>query len=240
MMSMSLLPKELTPNPLLISAVEIRFSSKIDENSLLTKILSSFSIELPKFSTGKIPKEIKIKEEQFKYAADYILSNDTYSLSFSNNVMLFEIVGEYPFWNNYYEFIKKQINIFFALDIIDKIERIGVRYASLLDSNENLSVVIKHNSLLSLDGYDENIVLFRVDLKKNNYNFHIQIIKNAKADSQKISKIGLFVDIDASYTSTILPNDDILRIINELHQEEKSIFFSMLKPDFLTSLNPKY
>jgi len=235
------LPKEISPNPLIISSIEVRFISDLDEANVLGTFFPVFSKELEKLSTGKIPSKIRKVQEHLKYFPDYTLSNNKYSVSFSNKAILFENVGEYTFWDNYFDFVKKQLTKLFSLKIIKKIERIGVRYASILKQEENLNNILKHYPVFSINGFDEQLVLIRTDLKKNKNNLHLQIARNAKTELNGIVKNGLLIDIDASNSNIIEQDDEIVfKIIDELHSDEKSLFFELLTPTYLSKLNPKY
>lgn len=235
------IPNEISPNPLVTSTVEIRFSINIDSDKLFSIVYPAFAAELPSFDESKIPKELKIKEENFKYTPDYILKNDDFSLSFSGNAISFENVSDYKLWSNYFPFIENQLNKFFGLNIVDCISRIGVRYASIFDGKTNVEEVLNFTPKVPVDDYEQSFGLMRIDFKKDNYNFHVQLANNAKASKKNKSLSGVYVDVDSSYTDIIKPNSDVLRIIDELHKEGKILFFTkLLRPSFLETLNPKY
>ena len=235
------LPIEISPNPLVTSTVEIRFSIKIEESKLFSLIYPLFASELPSFEENAIPKQLKENNEQLRFTPDYILKNEDFSLSFSNKAMSFENVSEYKLWKTYFEFIKIQLEKFFSLNIVENITRIGVRYASVFDGITGLDDVLKFVPKIPVDGYTQLFNLMRLDLKLKNYNFHLQMANNAKAIKKDKSLSGPYVDIDASLTDDIKPNSDIFRIIDDLHLEGKSLFFNkLIKPSFLQTLNPKY
>jgi uncharacterized protein (TIGR04255 family) len=235
------LPKKISPNPLVTSTVEIRFSINIDPSKLFSVVYPSFASELPSFEENKIPKEIRMQQEQLMFFPDYILRNEEFSLSFSNNVISFENVTEYKLWNNYFPFIEKQLNKFFSLNIVESISRIGVRYASVFDGKTKIDEVLNFTSKVAVEGYEQSMVLMRLDFKKANYNFHVQLAGNGKAIKNNKSLSGVYIDVDSSYTANLNPNSDILRIIDELHDEGKVLFFTkLLKPSFLETLNPTY
>jgi uncharacterized protein (TIGR04255 family) len=234
------LPKKIFPNPLIISTVELRFISDLDRSDALSKFFPIYSGELSKFSNSKIPEELRTNHEQFMFSSDYTLSNDQYSLSFSNKVIVIEANGDYPFWDHYFTFIKNQLSKLFALNVLKKIERIGVRYGSILNHNESLSTILKYNPAFNILGFEEDLILIRSDLKRNGKNLHLQIAKNAKTERNGITKSGTLIDIDASYNNSIDPTEKVYTLIDELHTEEKSLFFELLTIDFLKKLKPEY
>lgn len=234
------LPIEISPNPLVTSTIELRFSSLIPSNILFPAVYKAFLNDLPKFELSNLPAELKIGNQQFKYAPDYILSNDNYKLSFSNRVLTFEHVSEYQFWRNYFPFVSKCFGIFFNIVKTEFIERIGVRYASVLDKTESAHQVLVSVPRYELDGYNQKFEHYRSRIMIDDINLLLQIFDNAKALKKNQSISGVYIDIDASYEKKIEPNEKVLGIIDHLHSEQKKLFFSLLKEEYIQTLNPKY
>lgn len=234
------LPLEITPNPLVTSTIELRFTSQIPSNSLFPAVYKAFLDDLPKFELSNLPPEIKATNPQLKYAPDYILSNENYRLSFSNSVLSFEHVAEYQFWKNYFPFVSKCFNIFFKIVQTEYIERIGVRYASVLDKTESASQVLISVPSVSLQNYNQKFEHHRTIIKVDNLNLLLQIFDNAKAQKKEQSISGVYIDIDAFSEEKIAPNEVVLKTIDRLHLEQKKLFFSLLKAEYIETLNPKY
>lgn len=234
------LPVEISPNPLVTSTIELRFSSQAPSNSLFPAVYKAFLNDLPSFELSNLPTEIKIGNPQFKYAPDYVLSNENYKLSFSNSVLSFEHVSEYQFWKNYFPFVSKCFQTFFKIVQTEYIERIGVRYASVLDKTENANQVLISVPSLGLSGYEQKFEHYRSFIKVGNLNLLLQIFDNAKAMKKDQTISGVYIDIDASFNEKIVPGQEVLNIIDKLHDEQKKLFFSLLKPEYINTLNPKY
>ena len=235
------LPKEISPNPLVTSTVEVRFNSGKETSQLLPLVYSKFLKSLPNLTESNIPKEIRANNSELAYAPAYTLSNDNYSLSFSNKIIAFENVSDYKFWNNYFPFITTHLKEFFELGIITNIERIGVRYASILDKVESIDKVLVDVPKFTLNSnYKQNFSYYRSDLIKDGCNLHLQIANNARATKNNKFLSGVYIDIDASFTGQLQIGNDIIGIIDKLHTQEKELFFSLLKQDFINTLNPKF
>jgi uncharacterized protein (TIGR04255 family) len=239
------LPKELLINPLVSSTVELRFTSNIDKSKLLPMMLTEFYNEFPNLEESRIPFELKQKNEELKFFPDYTLKNDLYSIGFSNNVLALEIESNYTLWDNYFGFIKKILKRLFDLGFIDLISRIAVRYVSFFDNGKNINEILLHKPKLGLSDYDDDMNSFVTTVNKNNNIFYIQIFKETKLkknnDDDDISS-GSIIDIDASYTEEFKFDnfDHVCNIISDLHDDEKKLFFSMLKESFIDSLQPIY
>jgi len=234
------LPIEISPNPLVISSIELRFSSQVNTNTLFPSIYNSFSKILPNFEPNYIPPDEKKNNPKLKYAPDYTLSNESYKLSFSNYVLIFEHINEYLFWRNYFPFVSNCITSFFKIVQTDFIDRIGVRYASVLDKTGGASQVLNSVPTLILDNYIQKFENYRSIIKIDKLNLLLQIFDNAKAVKKDHNISGVYIDIDASFNEKISPGPEILDIIDKLHQEQKKLFFSLLKSEYIKTLNPKY
>ena len=234
------LPKQITPNPLVLSTVELRFSSNLNESSILSTIFPLFSKELPFLSEGKIPKDLKRQNEQFRYAPDFCLKNELYTLSFSNNVISFENNKEYTLWDNYFGFIKTQLLKLIGLGIIDNFDRVGVRYVSIFENKKDIQNVLKKTPSMTIDGYNENFLHYSSEIKKEKINLHLNIAKNAKVERDGVTKIGTLIYIDASFNEKSMVNESVFETIDSLHLEQKKLFFSLLCQDFIKELNPSY
>lgn len=234
------LPSEISPNPLVTSTIELRFSSGFSSSDLFPAVYRAFLDDLPNFELSNLPADIKASNPQFRYAPDYVLSNENYKVSFSNKVLTFEHVSEYLFWKNYFPFVSKCFNIFFRIVEIDFIERIGVRYASVLDQTESVNQVLVSVPKMELQNYDQKFENFRSIIKIDDFKLLLQIFDNAKAMRKDQSISGVYIDIDASYNNRVEPNEKVLEVIDKLHLEQKKLFFSLLKDDYIQTLNPIY
>lgn len=234
------LPIEISPNPLVTSTIELRFFTQASSSDLFPVVYKAFSDVLPKFELSKLPPDVKAGNPQFKFAPDYILSNENYRLSFSNTAISFEHVSEYQFWRNYFPFVSNCFEKFFNLVKAEFIERIGVRYASVLDKTESANQVLVSVPVIGLTDYEEKFEHYRTVIKVDNIKLLLQVFDNAKAEKMDQTISGVYIDIDASFDQKIEPTGKALEIIERLHSEQKKLFFSLLKKDYIETLNPKY
>lgn len=234
------LPIEISPNPLVTSTIELRFLTKASSIDLFPVVYQAFSSLFPKFEVSNLPSDVKSSNPQFKFAPDYMLSNENYRLSFSNTVLSFEHVSEYQFWGNYFPFVSSCYEKFFNLVKAEFIERIGVRYASVLDKTESANQVLVSVPVIGLKGYEEKFEHYRTIVTVDDIKLLLQVFDNAKAEKKDQTISGVYIDIDASFEQKIQPTGTALEIIDRLHLEQKKLFFSLLKEDYIQTLNPKY
>jgi len=234
------LPKRISPSPLFNTTIEVRFQTKLDRIKMLQKMLSLFSDMFTDIKEGNIPTDIKKSEPQFKYAADYIMKNDDYILSFGENSIAFEHASDYKLWPTYFSFIKKCITRVISNNVIDKIERCGVRYGSLMEGKYEPKDILRELPKIEINGMTRKLSGYQAFYQKNNNTLFLQIKPNTKIKKDEVEKSGLYIDIDASRVSNLPPNESILEVINELHQDQKELFFGILNSEYLKTLNPEY
>ena len=200
----------------------------------------NFNENLPNLEQSNIPEDIKKTEPQLQYAPDYSMSNDKFKLSFSDNAISFGNVNQYQLWGSYSPFIIDSLSKIFSLLGNLKVERIGVRYISVFDSIIDPGEIIQNLPSLKLANFSENFHEFKTLLTKDDISLFVRLFSKAEITKNQKSKIGTVIDID-SFSELKTDNlEIIIGKIDLLHTEQKNTFFSLLKPSFLDSLNPKY
>lgn len=237
------LPKRLAPNPLVLSTVEIRFTSTLSEGDVLSTFYPAFSAKYPKIRDNRVPKDLRNRIVNLKYSADYTLYNDQFSVSISNNLIAFENVNDYQLWDKYFPFIVDSLKCLEQLRIITSINRVGVRYASIFEQAKDFSDVINTNITFPYTDFQPKLRLYHADYKKDDILIQVRISEQAKVEKEgQKPKSGIYFDLDAAMNKELPQaiDEKLFSIIDSLHSEEKKMFFSLLKPDFIKSLNPEY
>jgi uncharacterized protein (TIGR04255 family) len=236
-----MLPKEITPSPILFATVEIRYTSTNISESLLSEFYPLLGNDLPKIRNSNIPAELKEKNVSLRFTPDFNLSNDDFSVAFGTNSIAFGIVNGYKLWDNYYSFIKNQLEKISQTQLVKNINRISLRYASLFEDINSFEKSLKYYPRLEVPGFTENVEIFRTKLSNaNNTNFLVQLAPNANVARDNIQKTGVYIDIDASKDISLESIDNtLIDLIDKLHTEEKELFFNLLDNNFLANLNSK-
>jgi uncharacterized protein (TIGR04255 family) len=137
-------------------------------------------------------------------------------------------------------FYKKCITRVISNNVIDKIERCGVRYGSLMEGKYEPKDILRELPKIEINGMTRKLSGYQAFYQKNNNTLFLQIKPNTKIKKDEVEKSGLYIDIDASRVSNLPPNESILEVINELHQDQKELFFGILNSEYLKTLNPEY
>jgi len=234
------LPKSISPNPLINTTVEVRFVSTIEQDKVLNFYLNLLYDKLPEVHDRRLPQlSGHISDPRMKYAANYIFQDKEFSVSADYNVIAFANVGDYKLWGNYFPFIKKILLALSDTGVVQKIERIGLRYASFLPYKGEDLPIIDLDINLDKNGYDRRNDFFRSEFFNDKFTLILQLKRYLKDNE---NNDGVLIDIDAVRSDNIPQsfNDDFFGIIDNLHLEEKKLFFDLLHPNYLATLNPTY
>ena len=232
------LPKKIDPCPIVDALVEIRFSTKINPNAVfgvIYSVLEKHLGEIEKLPILELPDQIRSSDPSLKYRPHYKSASNGLIIQIGPNVLTISSHPEYIGWQAFSEKIFDLLEELNRGDIIERVERLGIRYINFFENDiyeeANLQVNIKNEPI----AYNNTVI--RTEISQGNYSSTLQVANNASNSGQN----GSVIDID-THINTGLDTffHDKKVIINEAHEKEKKLFFSLLKPEFLNSLNPKY
>ncbi|HKC69732.1 MAG TPA: TIGR04255 family protein [Bacteroidia bacterium] len=240
------IPKEINPNPLLSSTVEVRFNSKILSEDILTTVFPLISKNFPKVKDlAKIPGILgkTTTTATLNFSSGFVFANDKYSMTVSPTSIAFENIAGYQYWDNYFPVIKENLEILSHAIQWDELTRIGLRYASLFENQESTLEALNLNTTGDFKGLTQELQAFRTIYSKGDINLLLQVAKNATVRKENKNVSGLYLDIDASVDKNLSKktNEELFSLINTLHTELKELLFNnVVKAEFLKKLNVKY
>jgi len=239
-----ILPKQITPCPINQAVVEIRFNSPLPPDAIFgvvfNKLKDSYKDEggLPIL---QIPAAVRNQDPNLLFQPHYKLVKDHYILQIGPKVISLAITDQkYTTWESYYTEIQEVFEKVNEIGFISEVLRVGLRYINLfvddIWENINISVKISDNEIHS----DE--IFVRTLLDKGEYKVNLQTGNQLKLeDNKQIVGRASVIDID---TFILDENINFFSNMKEIlwssHDIEKEIFFTLLKDDFLKSLNPEY
>ncbi len=244
------LPNKITPDRIHQAIVEIRYESSLPFEILLGMFFNSLdktyfyttvnprvrnNIPLSQIQRGLL--NIDISQIHFY--------NEKIQVTIRPNAWTFSCIKEYIGWNNYLPEIEKVVKQFFDIDVINHVTRIGVRYISRYPSIP-ISEFINFSFSFGMPEVNSENYLFRSEFNKDdckvllNLHNNVRVAEPDDANSLEL-KIFSIVDIDVikqGFNEKEIKQ--IIKYIDNAHFTEKSVFFKLLKSDFLASLNPEY
>jgi len=237
------IPIKITPDHIRDSIVQIFFESEIPYIPSIGYFHSYLLSMGYDYTSSQIPQS-KNNEIDLSFLNHLFVSNSNgIKLNIHpNGSLIFNCISSYPGWSVYSQEIERVISKFIQVGLIKSVSRIGVRYTSEFP---DLNILDKINFSCSTNIIQEKNVngKFNIEFQDEECRVILNIISNAPV-MPFVNNIGTsisLIDIDVIIENFKLTNaSDILLQINNLHKIQKRNFFSLLKDDFLETLNPIY
>lgn len=237
LIQIKLLPKEISPNPILSSTVELRF-----QDELASEFVEQFLARTLQDNFG-MQKEDRPNESQ-ETSNNIVFKNETFLVAIDKKSILFENVKHYQLWGDYFPFIKNVVRSI-NNDGIRFLERVGIRYISFFPKVDNVTMMLKKPFLMVEDeiGEVENSNFYgNYTFRRGKYRCAVQIGSMIQFPGEDKIREGCVIDLDISISDNIpkLGDEALFDIIDSLHSEEKSLFVALMNQDFMSTLNIKY
>jgi uncharacterized protein (TIGR04255 family) len=236
------LPLKISPCPIEESIAEIRYLTNVPPDAifgLIYPILKNDFPKLQKLPILQIPEDIRAKDKELKFKPHYRFSNDEYKFSIGPNVVAISTTPDYPGWKNYSQLIFNYLNQIRKLDFISTVNRFGLRYINFFDDDiyNNINLEI----LMSGETFNSKFKILRTEIVEEEFINVLQIANNINMKQDESQKHGSVLDIDTIIEGEISTFFQSMKdIINKAHNIEKALFFSLLKEDYISKLNPTY
>jgi uncharacterized protein (TIGR04255 family) len=238
------LPKEINPCPIVEAVVEIRFSTNIHSSAVFGIVYNKFKDKFPtveKLPILDIPDQIREKDPNLIFKPYFTVKNSDSLIKVGPRVLTINQRDIYKGWGNYSVTIYEVLEKIKKLNIITTIKRLGIRYTNFfegIDIFEKINLKVLHSGKQILG----NPTFIRIEIPDGNFSNLLQIANKANySKGNKPPKDGSIIDIDTVMDKSLNTFfKDFNKIIEEGHFVEKKLFFGLLNPGFLKTLNPIY
>lgn len=222
--------------------VNFQFEPGIPGNAVEGAFLSLLKSEFQAVSIGQA-NSIQIDQLIIQPQQSFYVHRDgKFRVDINANSITFNLIDGYAGWSEYFAVIVSTLTSLFEAKIISKVFRIGVRYISVFDQQRIFDNIIPNLSFNPFDGTSSR-AQFRIELPRQDFLVILTLI-NAfpKTVDEKIKEIYSVIDIDTFklFNPMISSATELLPWLNKAHDEQKEVFFSLLKQEFINSLNPQY
>ena len=219
------------------SIIEIRFNSELDF-ALVPGLIYNQLIAKGYVYTGGINPVQQSNQITFNFVATQpIFSNEYITCRIISNSLVFNCKGKYLGWSKYYKEILAFLNVVDETKIIKTYSRIGLRYINILKET-NVYEKLIDELRINLKSYKNIATNIKTEIIDSKYKINVNLGNDFRT-TDSIEKVSV-IDIDVFFENEMIDLDNLLITLNEIHDKEKEIFFSFLKPGYLETLNPKY
>jgi len=242
-----IVPKKISPNPIIESTVEFRFKSTVPSSALFGMLYGKISDKYKKYEELPIlelPRSVLETDSKFRRQPQYRFFMESFIIQFGPEMVSISVKNGYQGWDEFFKEISYLVNVFKELNIIEKVTRIGMRY---IDFFPDIDIYEKINMRIYLgdDPFKSSSQYIRTELKLEEYDVLLQITNKAEAIGDGLKRFtGSLIDYDLSISKDIHNSDfysEYNQILNKAHEYLKDHFFTVLiRKDFLETLNPGY
>lgn len=236
------LPVRINPCPVVEAIFEIRFNSTVPwinmPGMLFAKIKDRYPLQ-KQLPLAQVPEELRRAPHLANLPLVQYMSDKFLVQTGPRIVGLATKANEYPGWSAIATELQWLIDRMKEAEIVSEIERIGVRYIDFFkgDLFDHLLLSVRVQDKV-LGGHDCN---FATVLRDDKLTVRLSVANSAIVEFNGVPQTGSVLDVDAWFgalDSDVFENG-LLRF-EEAHKKIKELFFGLLKPDFLATLNPVY
>lgn len=233
------LPKKISPCPIVDASFGINFETKRLPDTIfgvLYEKLSEKYLKHQRLPLASMPPEIINEDPRLKYQPHHKISNEDFSILIGPNTFSISHNSDYNGWDFFISEINDCISILKKSSLVYEIKRLGLRYIDLFENIDIFDVLKEKVELRS------NSTQLRTKITSDDFYHILQITNDSKfLDKNGQEKQGSLLDIDTTLM-IYRPNefDYVEKFLEKAHQKEKELFYSLLKDDFIQTLNPEY
>lgn len=238
------LPSKIEACPIIDALIEIRFEPMVARSAVFgliyNQIMDTYPGNVISLPILQISEQIRDTDPNLKFKPLYGIEGKNTVVQIGPDVFCISSRIPYIGWNDFSSQSVSIIRKITDANIIKKVLRLGHRYVNFFEGDiiNNLTVNVS-----MLNDYKIENLLIRSEVKDEKFTNIIQISNSAQYKPNSLAKelLGTMIDIDASceYTNDLFLTQ-AAEELNAVHLCEKKLFFSLLKPEFLNSLNPTY
>lgn len=236
------IPRRITPCPIVDAVVEIRFATDMLSDAIFGIIYQTVIADFPrveKLPVTQIPEQIRDADPSLKHQPHYRFQRENLVFQAGPNIMSLNCVGEYIGWDAFLTQIVSLFNKIHKIGFVKQVERLGLRYINFFEHDVLNSINMQ--LYLNSEPFRGNNTLIRTEIQNGNMTSILNIASSVQTVFNGAVRNGSVVDIDV--TRQICGENffaDLEGFLTTSHNEEKKIFFTLLKNDFLSSLSPEY
>jgi uncharacterized protein (TIGR04255 family) len=236
------LPTRISPCPIVEAVLEIRFITEVPWMLIPGLLSTLISDKYPKtvdLPLSQMPDAIRREEPHLVYQPLIQFVGDPFTIQLGPRMLSLVSNKEYPGWTPIFEQLKWLLQHVKTAGFIAEGERIGLRYIDFFQMDLFQKLTLRVNSDgQSVEGAEMNLTTTFV---QEGFLSKLIIANNALVKTQGRANKGSVFDLDIALNAgdfDLFENG--LDRFQKAHQINKEVFFGLLRPEFLASLNPEY
>jgi uncharacterized protein (TIGR04255 family) len=237
------LPARISPCPIVEAIFEVRFASSQPWDNIPGLLYAKIHERYPtqqRLPLADLPDEFRRQDPGLRELPLLQFHGDRFVIQAGPRcVSLVTRANAYPGWALIREELEWMIDQLRASGFVQETERIGVRYIDFFDTN------VFEQLLLHLHLGHGPVAEAQTDvttiLKQGPLALRVHASNAALTQSGGKTRSGSVLDVDAWFGALDVDySGNGMQRFTEAHDAIKGLFFGLMKPEFLASLNPEY
>jgi uncharacterized protein (TIGR04255 family) len=244
------LPIQISPSPIVDVTAELRLESTVPPAVFIGLCYEKLIQQFPKVAQlqfAPIPDQLLKLNPALAYQPQFRFESDDFVALLGPNIFAVGANGPYPGWPAARKGFNAAISLFASLDVVKTLHYFGLKYVNFFPGN----VLSKLEIALAIKGtpVSGEGTFIKTLFSGSAFKLQIQVHTEAKITSNTPKLI-----IDPNVEGTIVSLDcyqdpppslnaffsDVEKNLEAAHEQEKELFFKLLKGEFLQTLNPRY
>ena len=242
------LPKKITPDSIINAVVEIRYESNTPFELLIGLLAHAFddSYTYTARPLKPSPMATPIQELTLNFGGQSLLYNSKISIRLLPNSFVFNCLGKYIGWESFRQEINKALLIIENSGHILKWNRLGLRYITEylktdLKDCTKFSFTFGFPAVQSLSTTFHNEFEYQGVKVIMNLNNKVPTVRQQEPNKMLEVVPTSIIDVDVIKEPLALKKaEEIMTVMDEVHNYEKEVFFTLLTKEFLETLHPEY
>lgn len=247
------LPTKLGKEPLIDAVFELRFSSNTAASNILPGALFALLVQdgqgvsVEKLPLSQIPESVRRADPNLQFAPVVKLNWQCYALLISDGSIGVSCNMPYPGWLAFREAISKVVAAVAKVGIINSLDRYSAKYVDIVPIPDIQSQVQGLNLQLRIGGHElkSEVASVRIEVPRGAFLHLVSIQTGALVEIAGRPRIeGVVVDVDSVCKTPELQLsqfiDEMTIRLDDIHMENKAMFFECLTPNTVTALEPHY
>ncbi len=236
---MSAFPKKID-DKIKNASVSIHFTSSIPSDAIqgmsydvLVNELNYQRIQLNNIISA-------IPDLQFEQLPYFVNNTEKIRIDINENHLVFNLINEYIGWNNYKKNILLVLSSFLKRDIINDFQRISMRYISVYEKVKIFEKTKINLTFVGMNLPSAATTQIRTEFEQDGVYSIINLASVLKNENDDYYSI---IDIDSIrfLNTTAVTDINFLEVeLEKIHDQEVNLYFGLLKPEFILTLNPIY
>lgn len=243
------LPLKLAREPLIDAIVEVRFGPNTSIADWMPGYLYAVlegAAQPTRLAAADIPEVIRKSDPAFQYAALHALEWENYVVSVGENNILINSKLPYRGWDDFLSHFRVLIEKVGSKAPNLPLIRFSTKYVNIIEAGtieEQIASINMQLSLAAFDGFHTAVV--QAHQRSGEFYHIISVATNVSAElNDNTVKSGIVLDVDSIFELASVNLGDytgkISDKLNELRQENKACFFSMVSEPSLQKMGPTY